>query len=285
MPCPAISLLPAQQGIHFDEASHRYWIWSPARNRWMQPASTSAVLTASGAKGFDATYWRRSLITKRGLRPHEADLYMDLHRGNRADIGTELHGLIRAELLGEPFHPRQAESLLLLAVWRREFLPRVERVVVCESPMVSRSRFYSGTPDLVALVEGLWLSVDWKSKVSREKARPESAWPLQLAGYDLLVEEQHGLALDGAMNLMIWPDGTQDCFYNAADMEERRQEFLGALVWSHTARALEGAADYGGALVHLLQQHPEAPLWRDPPESLGLWSLEQALDTALAASA
>lgn len=248
---PLIQLLPQQPGIHFDEPSHRYWVWSPSRDRWMQPASTSQVLTIAGAKGFDPFYWRRSLIDKHGMTPLEAETYMDLHRENRADVGTELHGLIRAELLGGSYHPRIAESLMLLSVWRREFLPQIDAVLSCEAPMASRSRFYTGTPDLLAIIGGQLLILDWKSKVSAEKAKPEKAWALQLGGYDQLVRDETDLIPDGAMNLMVWPDGIQEVFYNQADVAASRAVFNQALLRSHQLRAAEGCADHAGAAEHL----------------------------------
>ena len=274
---PAIALLPRQEGVHYDDPSHRYWIWSARRGRWMALSSTSQVLTSSGAKGFDPTHWRRSLVQRHGLMPAEAEAYMDLHRNNRADVGTELHGLIRAELLGGSFHPRQAESLMLLATWRREFLPRVEQVVLCESPLASSALFFSGTPDLIARVEGAWMGLDWKSKVSEEKAKPDGGWRLQLTGYDLLVEEQHRIVLDGAMNLMIWPGGCKDVWYNRADLNQSRPLFIGHLAWAHALRAADGCVDHQGALQHLLTLHPGALDAVDAPPGCGPWTVARAL--------
>lgn len=278
----SVALLPPQQGVLFDEPSHRYWVWSPRRNAWLQPRSTSAVLTRSGIKGFDPFYWRRSLIEKRKLRPDEAESYMELHREERADIGTELHGLIRAELLGQPYHSRCAESLLLLAVWREMFLPRIEAVVAIETPMVSLAYFVSGTPDLVARVDGAWMTLDWKSKVSEEKAKPEAGWKPQLGGYDLMIEEHHGIRLDGALNLMIWPEGTKDVWYNRADVNQAREEFLGAAAWSHAIDAADGCPVHRGALEHLLTLHPEALEWIEAPKGHGPWTIERALRAPLA---
>lgn len=261
----ASRLLPPQPGIHFDEPLHRYWLWSERLGRWMQPSSTSQVIQEAGAKGFDPTFWRRSLMMKHGMTVQEANLYMELHKGNRAGVGTELHGLIRAELLGESFYPKQAESLMLLSVWRREFLPRVSAVLLCEAPLASRNYFYTGTPDLFARVDGLWLTVDWKSKVSQEKAKPEKAWRFQLGGYDALVEENHHVRADGAMNLMIWPEGCEDVYYDRADVNQAREVFVGCLAWSHLQRGAAGSEDHQGALLHLLSQRPEAFTLQDPP--------------------
>jgi CRISPR/Cas system-associated exonuclease Cas4 (RecB family) len=274
---PQVNLLPAQADVAYDDPSHRYWIWSARRGQWLPLSSTSQVLTSSGAKGFDPTHWKRSLVDRHGLRPDEAEVYMALHRNNRADVGTELHGLIRAELLGGSFHPRLAESLMLLSVWRREFLPRVEAVILCEAPLASRSLFFSGTPDLVARVEGAWMTVDWKSKVSAEKAKPESGWRLQLTGYDLIVEEEHRIRLDGAMNLMIWPGGCKDVWYNRADLNQSRPLFIGHLAWAHALKAAEGCPNHQGALEHLLTLHPGALEAVAPPQGHGPWTVAQAL--------
>ena len=264
-----LSLLPPQGGIFFDEPSHTYWVWSDRRDRWMRIASCSQVLSTAGAKGFDPTFWRRNLMDKRGLIRREADLYMDLHRDGRATIGTELHALIRHELLGgAPPMVRNAESLLLLAVWRRDFLPQIEEVIACEQPQASRELFFAGTPDLIAKIGGLWLIVDWKSKVSEAKAKGDPIWPRQLAGYDLLTTENYGVQLDGAMNLMIWPDGCRDVFYNAEDMARLKKQYIGHVAWCHKVNAQKGDEDSRGALEHLLGLHADALQWAKPPKSM-----------------
>lgn len=248
---PAINLLPPQHGIHFDGPSHRYLVWSPRRNRWMHPSSTSQVLTISGAKGFNPFYWRKSLIEKHGMTPHEAELYMGIHRDGRAEIGTEFHALVQAELLGKPYHPKLSEPLMMLAAWRRLFLPQIEQVLICESPLASLGRFYTGTPDLLAVVNGKLLTCDWKTKASIEKAKPEKSWGLQLAAYNQLIEDNYGLHLDGALNLMVFPDGVEEVFYNRADIEQNRSLFNGALLKHHRVKEEEGCPDHQGAPSHL----------------------------------
>jgi hypothetical protein len=255
---PKIALLPPQEGVHYDDPSHRYHLWAPSRNKWVTVSSVSQVLTRSGGKGFDRKFWRQSLIDKRGLHPHEADVYMDHHSSYRAIIGTELHALIRAELLGLSHYPHHAESLLLLGQWRMDFMPRLQEVAICESPLISRSMFYSGTPDLLAMVDGRWMLVDWKTKASKEKAKPDAAWGLQLAGYALLVEEQYGIRVDGALNLMIWTDGSADFFWNRADIDQQSRKFIGYLARSHQIQAEGGSSIHAGALAHLLAAHPNA---------------------------
>jgi hypothetical protein len=275
---PRIALLPQQGGISFHELSHRYWVWSPRRERWLQPPSCSQVLGIAGAKGFDPQHWRNKLINKEGLRPDEAEAYMDLHRNGRAEIGTELHALIRQELLGAAAPPvRFAESLLLLSTWRRLFLPQVEEVIACEAPLASLRLFFTGTPDLIARVSGRWLIVDWKSKVSAEKAKPDAAWPLQLAGYDLLAQERYGIHLDGAMNLMVWPGGCQEVYWEPEKMAELRRRYIGHIAWAHAVKGAQGVADAAGALEHLLQLHPDAMELATPPSGHGPWTVAQAL--------
>lgn len=275
---PRIALLPPQGGISFDEPSHRYWVWSQRRGRWLQPPSCSQVLGLAGAKGFNPEHWRRKLIEKEGMRPDEAEAYMELHRNGRAEIGTELHALIRQELLGIAAPSVQfAESLLLLTTWRRLFLPQIEEVIACESPLASLRMFYTGTPDLIAKVSGKWLIVDWKSKVSAEKAKPDAAWPLQLAGYDLLAQERYGIRLDGAMNLMVWPGGCQEVFWPPEKMTEMRRRYIGHIAWAHAVRGVGGDAAAAGALEHVLQLHPEALELATPPSGHGAWSVAQLL--------
>jgi len=275
---PRIALLPQQGGIQFDEPTHRYWVWSARRGRWLQPPSCSQVLGIAGAKGFDPQHWRNKLISKEGLRPDETEVYMELHRNGRAEIGTELHTLIRQELLSAAAPPVQfAESLLLLATWRRLFLPQIEDVIACESPLASLRLFFTGTPDLIAKVSGKWLIVDWKSKVSAEKAKPDAAWPLQLAGYDLLAQERYGIRLDGAMNLMVWPGGCQEVFWPPEKMAELKRRYIGHVAWAHAVKGAQGVADAAGALEHLLQLHPDAMELATPPAGHGPWTVAQAL--------
>ncbi len=236
------------------------------------------MLALAGAKGFDPQHWRRKLIEKEGMQPAEAEAYMELHRNGRAEIGTELHALIRQELLGAAAPPvRFAESLLLLATWRRLFLPQIEEVIACESPLASLRLFFTGTPDLIARVAGRWQVVDWKTKVSQEKAKPDQAWPLQLAGYHLLAQERYGVRLDGAMNLMIWPGGCQEVFWPPEKMAELRRRFIGHVAWAHAVKGAQGVADTAGALEHLLQLYPEALELTAPPAGHGAWTVAQVL--------
>jgi hypothetical protein len=275
---PALALLPRQEGLVFDEPSHRYWAWKASQQRWLMLPSCSQVLTESGAKSFSTARWAQSLVNNHGMREYEANTYCALHSETRANIGTELHGLIRAELLGIPApRPVHAESLMLLSVWRREFLPQIETVLACEQPMSSRMGFYSGTPDLVARVAGRWLVIDWKSKVSREKAKAEGHWRLQLSGYDLLVAENQGIELDGAANLMIWPEGLEEVHWPAGVMLEARARFIGHLAWAHAVAAARGDRDRAAALVQLLTIRPEALQAAKPPRDCGAWTVAAGL--------
>jgi hypothetical protein len=247
MPPPTLQLLDPQPGIGFDEAEHRYTLASKLGP--VHPASATQVLTVAGGKAFDPRHWRRSLIERQGLRPHEADAFMDKHRNLRADIGTELHSLIRAELLGLPWcPPKHAEPLQLLATWRQQFLPRISEVLLVEVPLASLWGFYTGTPDLLARVDGQLLVVDWKTKASEAKAKPEASWALQLGGYAGLILDQYGLQVDGALNLMVWPGGTADVNYNRADMLQARDRFYGFLRKHHEIRAVQGCSLHRRAL-------------------------------------
>jgi hypothetical protein len=247
---PTLNLLEPQPGIAFDEAEHRYTLESALGP--VHPASATQVLTLAGGKAFDPSYWRRSLIDRQGLLPHEADAFMDRHRNLRADIGTELHNLIRQQLLGLPWlPPKHAEPLQLLATWRQRFLPRISEVLLVEVPLASRWGFYTGTPDLLARVDGQLLVVDWKTKASESKAKAESSWALQLGAYSGLIADQYGLQVDGALNLMVWPGGTADVPYNRADMVQARDRFYGFLRKHHEIRAVQGCSLHRRALQQL----------------------------------
>ena len=244
---PILQLLEPQAGITFDEVEHKYTLASALGD--VHPASATQVLTVSGGKQFDPQHWRRSLIERQGLLPVEADVFMDRHRNTRADIGTELHSLIRAELLGLPFlAPKHAEALVLRATWRKQFLPRISEVLLVEVPLASRWGFYTGTPDLLARVDGQLVVVDWKSKASADKAKAEASWALQLGGYAGLILDQYGLQVDGALNLMVWPGGTADVVYNRADVLQARDRFYGFLRKHHEIRAVQGCGLHRRAL-------------------------------------
>jgi adenosine kinase len=61
-----------------------------------------------------------------------------------------VHACIEAELKGIPLGREvEEEALAIFATWQREFLPRIGRVLVIESPLVHRRLYYAGTPDLV----------------------------------------------------------------------------------------------------------------------------------------
>jgi hypothetical protein len=119
--------------------------------------------------------------------------------------------------------------------------------------------------------------VDWKSKVSAEKAKPDAAWPLQLAGYDLLAMERYGITLDGAMNLMVWPGGCQEVYWQPEKMAELRRRYIGHVAWAHAVKGAQGVTDAAGALRHLLWLHLDALELAAPPAGHGSWTVEQAL--------
>jgi hypothetical protein len=128
--------------------------------------------------------------------------------------------------------------------------------------MASAGHFYTGTPDLLARVRGQLLWCDWKSKVSAGKAKADKAWILQLAGYDGLGREHHGIVADGALNLMIHPAdySTQgnciEVYYNRADLDQAWLRFLNAAYACHGIRGQEGDADSAAAAVHMRAIYP-----------------------------
>lgn len=238
-----LDLLPSQRGVEFDDPSHRYRVWSPRRNRWMSPFSVSQVLTVSGLKAFDPSRWKDKLI-RDGMEPWQAEEFMRTHTAHRAQVGTDVHLCIECCLLGTAL-PRavEEESLAIYESWRRDFLPRIGRVLVIESPMVHRRWFFAGTPDLLAEVDGELMLVDWKTKPSAEKAKSSPEWVYQFAGYRELIRGEHGIDVRKAMNWMLWDGGGRAVPWNAADLEQGWVVFADALRVHHAKKG-EGCAEH-----------------------------------------
>ena len=190
--------------------------------------SVSQVMTTSGLKAFDTSFWRRSLI-RDGMEPAQADVYMREHTARRAAIGTAVHAAIQEHLEGGPLPVPAADAEEVAAIFaaiRDQFLPCLQAVHLIEVPMVHRGLAYAGTPDLVGTIDGELVLVDWKTKASPDKARVSDEWRFQLAAYRELVLHNYGMKVDRAINLMAWPDGTKAVHWNRADLDGAMEVFM-----------------------------------------------------------
>lgn len=235
-----LDLLPPPPGVRFDEVRHAYTAWSDRFGRWVPCDSVSQVMTASGLKGFDRGAWKRKLV-RDGMEPWQAEEFMNHHATERAAIGTNFHALVQHRLAPQGDAPQShPEALDMLAVWDQRIAPRLGVVRLLEQPMVHRLLLFSGTPDLLAVVDGEPCLLDWKTKASADKARPEAAWLLQLAAYRELVRRNYGIQVDRAVNVMVWHDGLRMVAYNRADLEGAWVRFYEGLLAHHQTRAAEG---------------------------------------------
>lgn len=126
---------------------------------------------------------------------------------DKASIGTLAHAMVLSHLVGtEPClkdysqaQIDQAENCLLSYYeWEKG---KVIEVIVAEEPLVSEAYRYGGTPDLVALVDGVPTLIDLKTGKGIY-----DEYALQLAAYEQLVTEDIGETLDARLILRIGRD-------------------------------------------------------------------------------
>ena len=250
-----VDLLPPPLDLRFIEEKHAYRIWSRRQSRWLRIFSVSSVKRAgSQIPGFDRSNWRRSL-QRAGLTAEEAEQQMDRHTEHRANVGTDLHNLIRAYISGGhlgmpcPWILPDTEPAAIFRVWLQEFAPRIRRVLLLEQPLAHRQLFFAGTPDLVAELDDgrVWL-VDWKTKASAEKASPSGDWVHQAEAYRGLVWHQYGLMPDRAANVIAWHDGLKLCPWSTPELDLAGEQFRLAIREHHQKRALGGCPIHQRAL-------------------------------------
>jgi hypothetical protein len=234
-----LDLLPAVEGLTFDEADHRYEFPHPTLGR-LPVVSATTAMAATGAKVFDNSPWRRKLMRKEGMTLEEANAFMEAHRNKRAQIGTDFHELVRCHLLGLVPRVVEEESTLMFGRWREDFLPRLGRVRLIEAPLVHRSCFYAGTPDLLAEVDGVPCLIDWKTQqVGQEKARPE--WQLQGGSYWELIRRCHRITPGRALNLIVTATRVREKWWNLADLKQGWLRFASYLADYHEDQAAQGS--------------------------------------------
>jgi hypothetical protein len=244
-----LALLPPVQGLSFDEVEHKYTVEHPHLGLLTIP-STTQVLAATEAKAMNWSAWRHSLL-RNGICESEADAdaYMEQVRVERARIGTEFHRLAERELLGTGNTQIVGrEPIDMFVAWRKQFLPRIGKVLIIEQPMLHRAFMYCGTPDLVAEIDGKLCLVDWKTQqVGKEKVRAE--WLLQAGAYAKLIEHTYGIVLRKDAMVIVTTAGVRVQSYNYADIQQGASKFFGFLAEYHALQAKLGSLPHQIALT------------------------------------
>ena len=142
---------------------------------------------------------------KLGLEGIDSTEYVD----NLSDVGTLAHRMILTYLKKEKLDTSDySESQIALA--KNSFASYLEyskhykiEPVLVETPLVSEQYRFGGTPDLLAMIDGVCTLVDFKTS---KAIYPEAL--IQVAAYATLVME-HGYGVDKAMILRIGRDESE----------------------------------------------------------------------------
>ena len=248
----SLELLPPIGGLSFDPVEHKYTVEHKHLGALVIP-SVSQVMQATGAKCMNYSAWRQSLL-RNGICETEADAdaYMEQHREHRAGVGTDFHRIAQLHLTsGEDFInylEGEPESFRMHDQWEVDFCPRIGKVLLIEQPMVHRAFMYSGTPDLLAEINGELTLCDWKTQqAGKEKIRTE--WQLQVGAYAKLIEHCYGITLRKAAMVIVTTDGVRLKPYNYADIQQGWQRFAGFLLEHHALQAKLGSLPHHIALT------------------------------------
>lgn len=272
---PELQLLPAQPGVFFSEQDHKYFYRGVDT---IEVPSSSHIIALGGGKDFDKTRWRKSLMRK-GLNERGAEYFMERVRDIRANIGTEVHGLVEQCLKdGIKSVPWKGEAESIFALWLEHVYPRVGKVYVIEQPMIHPGGCYGFTPDLVAEVDGILSLCDWKSnqaehfaeryqrlcdyapddemlagicehlaafdaedgKVKETTARVRDGWQMQQGSYGYGLEAVHGLRVQRGINFMLSVDGVKEQHWNRPDLDQGWMQFAGGLLLHHQRAVMAG---------------------------------------------
>jgi hypothetical protein len=243
MPIDSRHLFPQNPRLQFISEGHSY-VYATATDpvQHLKPLSTSGIISRAEPEAMNYASWRNSLI-RNGMSRDEADLYMDVFCEYRMQVGTDFHQLVEATLCNEVAVIPPAtggEAVQMLSVWRREFLPRIVEVYIVELPIIHRTLYYTGTPDLVCRMDdGLVWLVDWKTKQNEDKARVREDWIIRLASYAMLLKSEYGLVVDRAMNTMVWSTGLKNKCWNMPDLQEGANTYLRYLAKVHGMLAVD----------------------------------------------
>lgn len=276
-----LELLPANPKLEFIEEGHKY-IYHDSNLGDIEPKSVSTVLAATEAKCFNYGIWRNSLM-KQGLSFDQAEAFMAWHKKSRAQVGTHFHSLAEKRFkLGDSFCAESFEGKFLpeaFAIFKHfneSFVPRIRKIYVIETPMIHGCFVYTGTPDLVAVLddESIWM-IDYKTiqngsnsyaallywlefygltralQTARENPpniaeknarswRKRQEWVLQIAAYIELVRFNHGIKITNAGNLVLSDAKHRLLEYNEADLIQAWDRYAGFLLEYHYREASLG---------------------------------------------
>jgi hypothetical protein len=215
--------LASDHEIGFDEASHSY-----SYNGW-NPPSVSRVLEKTGAKAFDRTFWRLSLIRK-GMTYDEAEAEMDRICREAADRGTRVHAHVEQTI--EHGQPLEADELTVpfLGHWQAFAAEHgLGQVLLMEQALVNTVGVYCGTVDCLAETKDGITVIDWKTTSEIRKAKSQPWQALQLAAYAGAINRIYGLKVKQAMNVYLAPDGWKVVKYPGPKMGAAWRTFQGLL--------------------------------------------------------
>ena len=249
---PVLELLPPIPGLEFQDDGHAYF-YDSARFGRVRPDSVSQVMSATGAKTFNPSAWRHSLITRDGMTPAEAEAHCEHVRKTRAQIGTNFHALAQGTLMGHDLDRALYESFegepgLMHDRWLEQLYPRIWKVLIIEQPLIHRCALYVGTPDLLAEVDGRLTLVDWKThRAGQGRVRPE--WLIQQGAYVALIKSCYGVDVHHGGNLLVAADAVKLQSWNNADLRHGQSLFFGFLAEHHARQAALGSELHHAALT------------------------------------
>ena len=239
----SLELLPPVEGLHFNEEAHIYTYDSKILGT-LRVDSVSQVLTATGAKAWNPSRWRQSLMKNNGWDMAQADAEMERIRKTRAQVGTNFHALAQDCLMdnslnGALYESFEGEPGRILNVWLEQFSPRIGKVFIIEQPLIHKGAFFCGTPDLVAEIDGELTLVDWKT-CQPDKARVRQEWIWQMGAYCSAIKSCYNLDIHHGINVMVWDGGIRCQSWNHADLLQGWQNFAGFLAEHHARQAYLG---------------------------------------------
>jgi hypothetical protein len=161
--------------FRFDEASHAYWLGDRRL-----PSVTQVIAPLSDWSSVPPALLER----KRAL-------------GTAVHLACELDDA--GDLDDAETHP---EVLGYVNGWRRFMSATGAKVVMSERRAFHRRLGFAGTLDRVLLIEGQGVLVDLKTA-----AAPSPSWGVQLAGYQLLLEDEGEIAINMRYAVRLLPDG------------------------------------------------------------------------------